>query len=245
MNQNLDKTKVTIKKDKLLCLFQHDPVAKTILVTIKENNNIENEYEITNIYEILITEYMLRSTNEDCRIPLSMDDLFKMLLMYPDLPPNVRMDISDKSKYESKVLSILISSPVNQNITDSRTIIINKKPLSEEEKLRMEIVALRSHLEDIKNQQNKLTDSITKSKNIRAAWRKYYIATLPKSAWAYEEGELYVRSHYMIEIEQKEKDIFIACIENGGNYKIPPIYVESNECKSFYKNKKLLFDSAH
>lgn len=72
-------------------------------------------------------------------------------------------------------------------------------------------------------------DFVTKSREISNEWKKYYIAMLPKYAWAYEEGDIYVRSHHMIEIERSIKDIYIKTLENMGTHNLPPNYNKSKE----------------
>jgi hypothetical protein len=78
-------------------------------------------------------------------------------------------------------------------------------------------------------------DPVIKSKNICAAWKKYFVGTLPEYAWSYDEGDIYVRQSFMIQIEQKVKDVYIKCLENNGVYDLPPTFIESEEYKLYYK----------
>jgi hypothetical protein len=63
---------------------------------------------------------------------------------------------------------------------------------------------------------------IAKSKRIANLWEVYYKNLLPDYAWAYEDGEKYIRTQYMVEIEKQTKDVYIRCLENNGEYKVPP-----------------------
>ncbi len=65
---------------------------------------------------------------------------------------------------------------------------------------------------------------VQKSKRIMYAWREYLESRLPSYAFAYEEGDRYVKAEYMIRIEQETKDIYIKCLENGGFYDMLPGY---------------------
>lgn len=70
------------------------------------------------------------------------------------------------------------------------------------------------------------------SRKIAQLWRDYFIARLPDYAFAYEEGEIYIRTDNMRQIEGLVKDVYIKCLENGGVHPLPP--------SDFYKSKKYL-----
>ncbi len=60
------------------------------------------------------------------------------------------------------------------------------------------------------------------AQKISNAWYFYLIDNQPMYAYAYEDGDRYVRAEYMIQIENQVKDIYIKCLENNGNYNMPP-----------------------
>lgn len=69
---------------------------------------------------------------------------------------------------------------------------------------------------------NKMESIVAKSRKIAYAWEQYYIRQLPDYAFAYDDGMKYITSHHMIPIENKVKQIYIASLENGGEYPLPP-----------------------
>lgn len=69
---------------------------------------------------------------------------------------------------------------------------------------------------------NRMDTVVSKCKHIANLWKEHYISQLPGYAWAYEEGEKYIRTHFMVEIENQTKSIYIKCLENGGNFELPP-----------------------
>ncbi|BCS82776.1 putative ORFan [Cotonvirus japonicus] len=58
---------------------------------------------------------------------------------------------------------------------------------------------------------------------IADAWEEYLITILPNHAFAYDEGEKYVRSEFMIAIEHQIKHIKSQFKKNNYEYPIPPI----------------------
>ena len=73
-----------------------------------------------------------------------------------------------------------------------------------------------------------------KSRHIANLWEDYYISKLPEYAFAYEEGDKYMRSEFAIRIENQQKDIYIKCLENNGEYPLPPTTNKSNGYSYYY-----------
>ena len=74
-----------------------------------------------------------------------------------------------------------------------------------------------------------------KSKHIARLWRDYYVSKLPEYAFKYEDGDKYMSTEYAIDIEKREKNIYIKCLENNGEHPLPPTIDKSNGY-SHYKN---------
>jgi len=74
-----------------------------------------------------------------------------------------------------------------------------------------------------------------KSRYIASLWKDYYISMLPSYAFKYDEGEMYVSTGFMVGIEKKIKDIYIKCLENNGEYPLPPPIDKSNGYR-YYNN---------
>ena len=78
------------------------------------------------------------------------------------------------------------------------------------------------------------SEYIAKSKHISELWSDYYISILPTYAFKYEDGDKYMSSQFAIQIEKQEKDIYIKCLENNGEYPLPPPIDKSNGYSYYY-----------